>query len=144
MISQGLKSPEREQSIHRAWSVDDLIKTVVESVQKSRISDTPFYHLRFDHFFPDELYAAMLQAMLVSTDYRAMFDRHNGRNSSDGTATRTKIDLFPEYVRHFPPHKRAIWEVVGRALFVQGNWAERSHSASHRASNAGSEGTLPR
>ena len=116
MISQGLKSPEREQSIHLGWSVDDLIETVVESVQKSRISDTPFYHLRFDHFFPDDLYAAMLQAMPVSTDYRATFDQHNGRNSSDATATRTKIDLFPEYIRHFPPHKRAIWEVVGRAL----------------------------
>ena len=89
MISQGLKSPEREQSSHRAWSVDDLIETVVESVQKSRISDTPFYHLRFDHFFPDELYAAMLQAMPVSTDYRALFDRHNGRNSSDGAPSFT-------------------------------------------------------
>jgi hypothetical protein len=115
MISQGQKLPEHEQSIDRAWSVDDLIETVVESVQKSRASDTPFYHLRFDHFFPDDLYAAMLQAMPVATDYRAMSDQRNGRNSSDG-ATRTKIDLFPEYIRHFPPHKRAIWEVVGRAL----------------------------
>jgi len=104
MISQGLKSPEREQSIHRGWSVDDLIETVIESVQKGRVSDTPFYHLRFDHFFPDDLYAAMLRAMPDSTDYRPMFDQPNGSNSSDGTATRTKIDLFPEYIRHFPPH----------------------------------------
>ena len=27
-----------------------------------------------------------------------------------------KIDLFPEYIRHLPPEKRAVWGVVGRAL----------------------------
>ncbi len=27
-----------------------------------------------------------------------------------------KIDLFPEYIRHLPPQKRAVWDVVGRAL----------------------------
>jgi hypothetical protein len=27
-----------------------------------------------------------------------------------------KIDLFPEYIRHLPPEKRAVWDVVGRAL----------------------------
>src|SRR5262249_61732037 len=34
----------------------------------------------------------------------------------DGTPTRVKIDLFPEYIRSLPPEKRAVWEVVGRAL----------------------------
>ena len=27
-----------------------------------------------------------------------------------------KIDLFPEYIRNLPPEKRALWDVVGRAL----------------------------
>jgi hypothetical protein len=116
MISQGPEPADQEQSMESAWSVDRLIETVVESVQKGVMTDTPFFHLRLDHFFPDDLYAAMLRAMPVAANYRAMSDQRNGRNSSDGTATRTKIDLFPEYIRHFPPQKRAVWDVVGRAL----------------------------
>jgi hypothetical protein len=27
-----------------------------------------------------------------------------------------KIDLFPEYIRHLPPEKRGIWQVIGQAL----------------------------
>ncbi|MGE5366853.1 MAG: hypothetical protein ACM3PO_06230, partial [Betaproteobacteria bacterium] len=32
------------------------------------------------------------------------------------THTRVKIDLFPEYIRHLPLQKRAVWDLVGRAL----------------------------
>ena len=39
-----------------------------------------------------------------------------GHDLTDGTHTRVKIDLFPEYIRHLPPEKRAVWDVVGRAL----------------------------
>lgn len=116
MISQALEPTDRKQSAERAWSIDGVIDTVVESVQQSRIEDTPFFHLRFDHFFPDDLYAAMLQAMPVSSDYRAMPEPTTVNGRTEEGPTRTKIDLFPEYIRHFPPQKRAIWEVVGRAL----------------------------
>ena len=36
--------------------------------------------------------------------------------SPDGTSTRVKIDLFPEYIRHLTPAKRPLWDLVGRAL----------------------------
>src|SRR5436305_10379843 len=39
-----------------------------------------------------------------------------GSSRPDGKPTRTKIDLFPEYIRHLPAEKFAVWDVVGRVL----------------------------
>src|SRR5436189_3662955 len=59
----------------------------------------------------------MLQAMPVAEDYRAMSGKSKmGSSRPDGKPTRTKIDLFPEYIRHLPPQKRGLWEVAGRVL----------------------------
>ena len=56
--------------------------------------DTPFFHLRLEHFFPDDLYSAMLRVMPVSflSDYRAMPEptQVNGAevfSGAQGTAT---------------------------------------------------------
>ena len=54
--------------------------------------------------------------MPEARDYRPMHGRSKGHDLADGTHTRVKIDLFPEYIRHLPPEKRALWDVVGRAL----------------------------
>jgi len=48
-----------------------------------------------------------------------MHGRSKGHDLTDGTHTRVKIDLFPEYIRNLPPEKRALWDVVGRALCSQ-------------------------
>ncbi len=61
----------------------------------------------------------MLRAMPDANDYRPMHGRAKGHDLEDGTHTRVKIDLFPEYIRHLPPEKRAIWDLVGRALCSQ-------------------------
>jgi len=45
-----------------------------------------------------------------------MSGRAKGGDLADGTHTRVKIDLFPEYIRVLPPEKRSVWDVVGRAL----------------------------
>ena len=58
----------------------------------------------------------MLANMPEATDYRPMHGRSKGHDLTDGTHTRVKIDLFPEYIRHLPPQKRAVWDLVGRAL----------------------------
>jgi hypothetical protein len=59
----------------------------------------------------------MLQALPVESDYRAMSGKSKiGSCRSDRKPTRTKIDLFPEYIRHLPPEKRAVWVVTGRVL----------------------------
>ena len=116
MISQEIRSAGLDESMARSWSVDALIEKVVGSVQNARPGDTPFFHLRLEHFFPDDLYGAMLRVMPVSSDYRAMPEPTKVNGRSDEGPTRTKIDLFPEYIRHFPPQKRAIWDIVGRAL----------------------------
>jgi hypothetical protein len=93
-----------------------LIDTVVGNIEASRPVDAPFYHLEFDKVFPDDIYWQMVKALPVSADYRPLPGRNGGNLREDGTSTRVKIDLFPEYIRHLPEHKRDIWDLVGRAL----------------------------
>jgi hypothetical protein len=103
-------------STDRNRAVERLRDFIVTSVDSARKVEAPFYHLQLERVFPDNLYAAMLAAMPVATDYRPLHGRNKCNVLPDGTHTRVKIDLFPEYIRHFSPEKRAIWDVVGRAL----------------------------
>jgi hypothetical protein len=106
----GLRAADR----HRA--VDDLTAFVAHAINSARGCDHPFHHLQFDRVFPDDVYAAMVAAMPVTTDYRRMSGRRKEDVREDGVPTRVKIDLFPEYIRSLPPDKRPIWDIVGRAL----------------------------
>jgi hypothetical protein len=100
----------------RRRAVETLSRFVASAVELGRAGDAPFYHLVFDRVFPDDVYNAMLAAMPVEADYRPMSGRSKSHDLTDGTHTRVKIDLFPEYIRSLPPEKRAVWDVVGRAL----------------------------
>src|SRR5438445_4311884 len=103
--------------MRQSWSVNNLIRFVVNSVQTAPADDAPFHHLQFDRVFPDDFYTEMLEAMPVAEDYRAMSGKSKmGSTRPDGKPTRAKIDLFPEYIRHLPPKKRAVWDVAGRVL----------------------------
>ncbi len=101
---------------NRPLAVERLSDFVVTSVGAAASSDSPFTHLVFDRVFPDDIYAQMLANMPEANDYRPMHGRSKGHDLTDGTHTRVKIDLFPEYIRHLPPQKRAVWDIVGRAL----------------------------
>ncbi len=101
---------ERRQSAAR------LADYVARSVDNARAVGKPFFHLEFDHVFPDDVYAQILRLMPEARDYRPMHGRSKGHDLEDGTHTRVKIDLFPEYIRNLPPERRALWEVVGGAL----------------------------
>jgi hypothetical protein len=100
----------------RKQAVAKLTKFLVDSVEQARAVEKPFYHLQFDRVFPDDIYAAMLREMPVERDYRALPGRNNVNILDDGSATRIKIDLFPEYIRNMPASKREVWDLVGRAL----------------------------
>src|SRR5437870_1966926 len=103
--------------MRQSWSVNNLTAFVANSVRNASADDAPFLHLRFDRVFPDDFYTEMLLAMPVTDDYRAMSGKSKmGSSRADGKPTRTKIDLFPEYTRHLPPRKRAVWDVAGRVL----------------------------
>src|SRR5437899_11948914 len=103
--------------MRQSWSVNNLTDFVADSVRNAHADDAPFYHLRFERVFPDDFYAEMLEAMPVAEDYRAMSGKSKaGSSRPDGKPTRTKIDLFPEYIRHLPPQKRAVWDVAGQVL----------------------------
>ncbi len=98
------------------FALERLRDFVVTSVDAAPIYDTPFVHLVLERVFPDDVYAAMLAHMPDASDYRPMHGRSKGNDLADGTHTRVKIDLFPEYIRHLPQHKRVVWDIVGRAL----------------------------
>lgn len=101
---------------NRRFAVERLGDFIATSVDAAAAFDAPFAHLVLDRVFPDDIYAAMLANMPEASDYRPMHGRSKGHDLTDGTHTRVKIDLFPEYIRHLPPQKRAVWNIVGRAL----------------------------
>jgi hypothetical protein len=76
----------------------------------------PFITCCLVRYFPGDVYNAMLASLPAATDYRSMSGRSRCNRASDGTPTRVKLDLFPEYIRHLSPPTRAIWDLVGRAL----------------------------
>jgi hypothetical protein len=100
----------------RSGAIEWLGNFLGNSIDTARAYETPFYHLVFERVFPDDVYARMLAAMPEASDYRPMHGRSKGHDLADGTHTRVKIDLFPEYIRHLPPDKRAVWGIVGRTL----------------------------
>lgn len=56
-----------------SWgSVEDLVGFIVKSVGRGCSLETPFPYATFQTIFPESIYAAMLQAMPDTTDYRAM------------------------------------------------------------------------
>jgi hypothetical protein len=97
-------------------AMEALRRFVADSVDAATAFETPFFHLVFDRVFPEEIYATMLAAMPEASDYRPMHGRSKGHDLADGTHTRVKIDLFPEYIRHLPSQKRRVWDIVGRTL----------------------------
>jgi hypothetical protein len=101
---------------NRASEVRSLIEAVVANINAARVVEKPFYHLEFDRVFPDDVYTRMIAQMPKAADYRPLPGRGGGNIREDGTSTRVKIDLFPEYIRHLNEQKRATWDVVGRAL----------------------------
>src|SRR4051812_9551937 len=109
----GLTKTQRQQEIER------LSRIVAASIDAARAVEKPFFHLQFDNIFPTDIYARMLALMPEAADYRPMHGRTKSAQRNDGTPTRVKIDLFPEYIRHLPPHKKALWDIVGRALTSQ-------------------------
>ena len=102
--------------MERRREVKALVDAIAANIGSGRAVERPFFHLEFDRVFPDDTYAKMIAAMPAADDYRPLPGRNNGNIRPDGTSTRVKIDLFPEYIRHLAAEKLPIWDVVGRAL----------------------------
>jgi hypothetical protein len=96
--------------------LDRTIRHIVASIEAAPEHAEPFRHLQLEGVFPPQLYAAMLEAMPGTGHYRRMSGRARSNQTADGAATRTKIDLFPEFIRNLPSAEQRVWRVVGRAL----------------------------
>jgi len=97
----------------RRRAIERLSQFIAQSVDAARVVEQPFFHLEFDRVFPDDIYTQILALKPEADDYRPM---HGRSKPTEGTPTRVKIDLFPEYIRNLPPEKRALWGVIGHAL----------------------------
>lgn len=96
--------------------IDRVIDHVAKAIDGAPYSEKPFVHLTFRDIFPQDIYQEMLKAMPSARDYRALPGRRNVNIKADGSSTRVKMDLFPEYIRKLPADKREVWDVVGKAL----------------------------
>ena len=110
------KTNERKRAIE--W----LSEFVKGSVEQARASEAPFYHLEFDRFFPDDIYGRSCSPCR-SLRLRPM---HGRSKATDGTPTRVKIDLFPEYIRTCRPKsvRSGIWSETrsvpsGKEAFIR-------------------------
>src|SRR5262249_61363358 len=100
----------------RIRAVERLRDFIVRAVDGARALEAPFYHLQLEQVFPDDVYASMLAGMPEASDYRPLYGQNQCNVLADGTHTRVKIDLFPQYIRPLPPEKRMVWDVVRRPL----------------------------
>lgn len=96
--------------------LDRVIDHVAKAIDAAPYLEKPFVHLTFQGIFPDDIYSEMLKSMPQAADYRALPGRKGSNLKADGSSTRVKMDLFPEYIRNLPSEKRKVWDVVGKAL----------------------------
>ena len=98
--------------------VQRLAEHIVGTVDAAQLCEAPFPHLVLDRFFPDAVYAEMIDAMPDRRNFQPLAGRHRSSNlrADGGGVTRIKVELLPELVRRFSPEHRALWSSVGRAL----------------------------
>src|ERR1700686_1839179 len=96
--------------------VRNLTSAIVANIDAARAGGPPFFHLESDRVFPDDVYTPRVDQIPSAADYRPLPGRNKGNIREDGSSTRVKIDLFPEFTRHLPAGKRTVWDQVGRAL----------------------------
>jgi len=97
-------------------AVGHISAHVVHAIDSAPAVAEPFQHLQLASVFPADTYAEMIASMPDQRDYRGMSGRAKSMPADGGQLTRTKIDLFPEFIRHLPAQKRAVWNAVGAAL----------------------------
>src|SRR5262249_20152188 len=81
----------------KRFSPDPIISHMVDGIDAAVAAEVPFYHLILDGFFPADIYEEMLDHLPTAESFRALPGRDNYNIRADGSSTRVKIDLFPEY-----------------------------------------------
>jgi len=99
--------------------MDDEFATVMAhmsaAIEAAAVYTEPFHYLKLATVFPPAVYGAMLEHMPGPKDYRPMSGRTKYTRTEAGD-TRTKMDLFPEFIGHLPQAKRPVWRIVAQTL----------------------------
>ncbi|MBN9024173.1 MULTISPECIES: hypothetical protein [Kaistia] len=93
-----------------------LTSHIAQAIRSAEAFEEPFYHLVLDGIFPADVYAEMQELMPSAGHFRALAGRGNVNIRNDGSSTRVKVDLFPEYLRHLEGRRKTLWNLVGAAL----------------------------
>jgi hypothetical protein len=102
--------------MRRADISDRVTAHIVEAIELAAEGTDPFRHLELRQVFPEDVYAAMMEAMPSASAYRRMSGRAREARRSDGSPTRTKLHLLPEFISALRAPQREVWKPVGRAL----------------------------
>jgi len=94
----------------------EIIDHVASAIDHATTFNDPFTFITIQHIFPENIYEKIICSMPDPKFYRSLPGRNNDYVSPDGVVTRTKMDLFPEFIRHLPSDQRSIWGVIGAAL----------------------------
>jgi len=97
-------------------NIGRTIEHVVGSIDAAEERREPFHHLQLVRVFPADVYAGMLEAMPESGDYGEMSGRARDARATDGSAARTKVDLFPEGMLRLNKQKKVVWDAIGHVL----------------------------
>ncbi|MDX1483160.1 MAG: hypothetical protein R3229_01660 [Alphaproteobacteria bacterium] len=91
-----------------------LAHRLAESIDGTPLSHEPFDHLQLQEFFPEDVFAGMVEHL---PDPRFFIDMTNsGGQQYNGKAARSRVILQPGIIAGLPRAQRAFWLDVAAAL----------------------------
>jgi len=95
-------------------SVSGSEDSFVSAVERSELRTQPFEHIYMENVFDPQVYVELLAAMPDRRFYHEL--SHVDALRPDGTSTRLRLYLYPEFLKRLPAEQRKIWVPIGRAL----------------------------
>jgi hypothetical protein len=97
----------------RSYVLDHML----EALRQTPAEDEPFSHFYVENFFPDDIYAEMLDNMPDAKGYKPL-SVDNYHNAA-GASTRDVMPLDQEQLRWLSDRKRELWGAIAAALVSQ-------------------------
>ncbi|MEA3187796.1 MAG: hypothetical protein QOD99_1626 [Chthoniobacter sp.] len=96
------------------FSTSGLAAQVIQTIEQTELSETPFAHLHLRTAFPPEVYERILSCLPETRFYGEL--QHDDARLPNGRSARRKLELRPAQLRRLPAEQRAFWTQIGAAL----------------------------